>query len=156
MRLVWDGRQLARTWAWKQRNVRHWKLLPSNVTEDTGLCVMLIQSRAVDVANKYSHQSKTSTRWANCRVRNVKARSIYIANVAVTLSEGRVPTVQATFLTWPVFSIAETRRHFAVLRHGIHFQHIIQHCRFPRSVTLAFVWKVLPMVPGSILDRYAR
>jgi hypothetical protein len=27
-----------RAWAWKQKNVSHWKSLPSNVTEDTSLC----------------------------------------------------------------------------------------------------------------------
>jgi hypothetical protein len=42
MRLAWDGRQPARTCAQKQRNVRCWKPLPSNVTENTGLCVIVI------------------------------------------------------------------------------------------------------------------
>jgi hypothetical protein len=38
-RLAWDGRQPSRTWAQKQRKVRRWKPLPSNVrvTEDS-LC----------------------------------------------------------------------------------------------------------------------
>jgi hypothetical protein len=33
-RLVWDGRQPARTWARKQRDVRRWGPLPSNASED--------------------------------------------------------------------------------------------------------------------------
>jgi hypothetical protein len=34
MKLAWDGRQPARMWARKKENVRRWKPLPSNVTED--------------------------------------------------------------------------------------------------------------------------
>jgi hypothetical protein len=53
-RLVWDGRQPARTWARKQNNVHCWKMLPSTavtiVTENIILCVIVIckvQSRVV-------------------------------------------------------------------------------------------------------------
>jgi hypothetical protein len=41
-RLAWDGRQPARTWAPKQRNVRCRKPLPSSVTENTSLCGIVI------------------------------------------------------------------------------------------------------------------
>jgi hypothetical protein len=43
---VWDGRQPARTWVQKQRNVHCWKPLPSSavktVTENTSLCVIVV------------------------------------------------------------------------------------------------------------------
>jgi hypothetical protein len=42
MRLVWDGLQPARTWIRRQRNIRLWKPLPSNVTENTSLRVIVI------------------------------------------------------------------------------------------------------------------
>jgi hypothetical protein len=38
MRLAWDSCKLTRTWTRKQRNVRRWKPLPNNVTENTSLC----------------------------------------------------------------------------------------------------------------------
>jgi hypothetical protein len=45
-KLVWDGRQPARTWVRKQRNIHCWKTLPSSavktVTENTSLCVIVI------------------------------------------------------------------------------------------------------------------
>jgi hypothetical protein len=59
---ILNGRQPLRTWAQKQRNSHRWKPLPSNVIEDTSLCVMVIfeiRSRALKFSSKSSYQSKT-------------------------------------------------------------------------------------------------